>query len=47
MPLSRTRKIRARRPRRTSDQSGQQMEGMSTVSGASLVYAGYPFDPYA
>jgi len=45
MPLSRTRKIRARRPRRTIAE--QQMEGVSTISGASLVYAGYPFDPYA
>jgi hypothetical protein len=47
MPLSRTRKIRAKRPRRAIDQSGQQMDGVSTISGASLVYAGYPVDPYA
>jgi len=47
MPLSRTRKIRARRTRRTIDQSEHQMEGVPTISGASLVYAGYPYDPYA
>jgi hypothetical protein len=47
MPLSRTRKIRARRSRKTIDQSGQQSEGLPGIGGASLVYAGYPFDPYA
>ena len=47
MPLSRTRKTRARRSRKTIDQSGQHSEGMPGIGGASLVYAGYPFDPYA
>ncbi|HYV71447.1 MAG TPA: hypothetical protein VE970_15220 [Pseudolabrys sp.] len=47
MPFSRPRKIRARGSRKTVDQSGQQMEGLSNVSGANLVYAGYPYDPYA
>jgi len=48
-PMSplRPRKIRARRSRRAVDQSGRQTEGPSNVSGASLVYAGYPYDPYA
>jgi hypothetical protein len=47
MPLLRPSKIRAKRSRRTIDQSGQQTEGPSNVSGANLVYAGYPYDPYA
>jgi len=47
MPFSRPRKIRARRSRRTVDQSGRQTEGLSNVSGSNLVYAGYPYDPYA
>ena len=47
MSLSRSRKIRARRSRKTIDQLGQQPEGMPGISGASLVYAGYPYDPYA
>jgi hypothetical protein len=45
MPLSRVRKIRARRSHRSA--SGQQTEGLSNVSGSNLVYAGYPYDPYA
>jgi len=47
MSLLRPRKIRARRSRRPVDQSGQQTESPSNVSGANLVYAGYPYDPYA
>ena len=46
MPFSRPKKIRARRSRRTVDASGQQTEGLSN-SGSNLVYAGYPYDPYA
>jgi hypothetical protein len=47
MPFSRSRKIRTKRSRKTIDQSGQQAEGMPSISAASLVYAGYPYDPYA
>jgi hypothetical protein len=46
MPFSRSRKIRTKRSRKTIDQSGQQA-GMPSISAASLVYAGYPYDPYA
>jgi hypothetical protein len=46
MSLSRHRKIRARRSRKTTYQLGQQPEGMPSISGASLVYAGYPYDSY-
>ena len=47
MSALRPRKIRARRSRKAVDQPGRQTEDLSNVSGASLVYAGYPYDPYA
>jgi hypothetical protein len=39
--------IRVRRPRKVADKPVGKMEGSLNTSGASLVYAGYPYDPYA
>src|SRR5262245_36015193 len=39
--------IRVRRPRKVAEKPVGKMEGSVNTSGASLVYAGYPYDPYA
>lgn len=38
--------IRANRPRKVADKAVGKLKGALTASGASLVYAGYPYDPY-
>jgi hypothetical protein len=32
---------------RTIDKTVANMEGLAGASGANLIYAGYPYDPYA
>jgi hypothetical protein len=39
--------MRVSRPRKVADRAVGKLEGSLTTSGASLVYAGYPYDPYA
>jgi hypothetical protein len=39
--------IRDGRPRKVIDKTVEKMEGLLSTSGASLIYAGYPYDPYA
>jgi hypothetical protein len=39
--------IRVRHPRKVIDRAIEKLEGSVNTSGASLVYAGYPYDPYA
>ena len=39
--------MRVCRPRKVADKAVGKLEGSLTTSGASLVYAGYPYDPYA
>jgi len=38
--------IRARRPRKAIDKAVEKTESLLSTSGASLMYAGYPYDPY-
>ena len=39
--------IRAGRPRKATDKAVEKTESLLNTSGASLMYAGYPYDPYA
>jgi len=39
--------IRIGRPRRAADNTAEKMDTSLSASGANLVYAGYPYDPYA
>jgi hypothetical protein len=39
--------LRVGRPRKVAVKTVGKLEGSLTTSGASLVYAGYPYDPYA
>jgi hypothetical protein len=39
--------IRVSRPRRAADKTAKKMDSPLSASGANLVYAGYPYDPYA
>jgi len=41
------RPIRVRRPHKVADKPVGKLEGSLNTSDASLVYAGYPYDPYA
>jgi len=38
--------IRANRSRKVATTTAKKMEGALSASGASLIYAGYPYDPY-
>jgi hypothetical protein len=38
--------IKARRPRKATDKAVENTESLLRTSGASLMYAGYPYDPY-
>ena len=40
-------KIRAGRARKATDKAIEKTESLLNTSGASLMYAGYPYDPYA
>jgi hypothetical protein len=40
-------KIRVGRPRKVTDKTVEKTEGLLSASGANLIYAGYPYDPYA
>jgi hypothetical protein len=33
--------------RQMIDKTVEKMDGLQSTSGASLIYAGYPYDPYA
>jgi CRP/FNR family transcriptional regulator, cyclic AMP receptor protein len=39
--------MRTGRPRKVIDRTVEKMEGLLSTGGANLIYAGYPFDPYA
>jgi hypothetical protein len=39
--------VQAGRPRSEINKSIEKVEGLLASNGASLVYAGYPYDPYA
>jgi len=39
--------IRVSRPRKVIDKTVAKAESLLGTSGASLTYAGYPYDPYA
>jgi len=39
--------VQAGQPRSVIEKTVEKMEGLLGASGASLVYAGYPYDPYA
>ena len=41
------RQVQAGQPRSVIEKTVEKMEGLLGASGASLVYAGYPYDPYA
>jgi CRP-like cAMP-binding protein len=41
------RQVQAGQPRSEIDKTIEKIEGLLGSSGASLVYAGYPYDPYA
>jgi hypothetical protein len=43
----RRKKIRVSASRKVADKAVGKPEKSLTTSGASLVYAGYPYDPYA
>ena len=34
-------------PRQASDKPAERTESAQSTSGANLIYAGYPYDPYA
>jgi len=38
--------IRVRRSRKLTGRRVEAREGLADSSGASLIYAGYPYDPY-
>jgi hypothetical protein len=37
--------LRTGRPRKVIHKTVEMMEGLLTMSGANLVYSGYPYDP--
>jgi hypothetical protein len=39
-------RIRVGRPRKLIDKTVEKAESLLGASGANLVYAGYPYDPY-
>jgi hypothetical protein len=39
--------LQGRQPRSVIGKTVEKVEGLLDASGASLVYAGYPYDPYA
>jgi hypothetical protein len=39
-------RIRVARPRKVIEKTVEKTEGLPSTSDASLVYAGYPYDPY-
>ncbi|MGA9441417.1 MAG: hypothetical protein WBV76_25000, partial [Pseudolabrys sp.] len=47
MPLSHSRQIRARRSRKVTDKPAHKTDEAASPGAANLVYAGYPYDPYA
>lgn len=46
MSVSHSRQTRAKRSRKAIDRAACKID-VSNTSGANLVYAGYPYDPYA
>ena len=38
--------FRVRHPRRANDKAVEKTKSLLTASGANLMYAGYPYDPY-
>ena len=38
--------FRARRPRKANDKAIEKTKSLLSASGANLMYAGYPYDPY-
>ena len=42
-----TGQIRIGRPRRAADNTVEKMDTPLSARGVNLVYAGYPYDPYA
>jgi hypothetical protein len=38
--------FRVRRPRSANDKAIEKTKSLLSVSGANLMYAGYPYDPY-
>ena len=38
--------FRARRPRKANDKAIEKTESLLSASGANLMYAGYPYDPF-
>ena len=38
--------FRVRRPRKTNDKAVEKTKSLLSASGANLMYAGYPYDPY-
>ena len=38
--------VRVRRPRRANDKAVEKTKSLLSASGANLMYAGYPYDPY-
>jgi hypothetical protein len=39
--------IRVWRPRKANNKAVERTESLLGTSGANLMYAGYPYDPYA
>jgi hypothetical protein len=38
--------FRVRRPRNANDKTIEKTQSLVSASGANLMYAGYPYDPY-
>ena len=38
--------FRVRRPRKANDKAVEKTKSLLSASGANLMYAGYPYDPY-
>ena len=38
--------FRLGRPRKANDKAVEKTESLLSASGANLMYAGYPYDPY-
>ena len=38
--------FRVTRPRKASDKAVERTKSLLSASGANLMYAGYPYDPY-
>ena len=38
--------VQVRRPRRANDKAVEKTKSLLSASGANLMYAGYPYDPY-